>query len=73
VFSPFLTSALDGRRVVRFKPRPLYSRGKNPDSHSLGVSVGPKAGLTLWSREKSLVSAGNLTPALQPVTRPHTN
>jgi hypothetical protein len=50
-----------------------------PEGKKPKVPIGQKAelalepGLTLWSREKSLVPAGNRTPDVQPVARRYTD
>jgi hypothetical protein len=51
----FLDLGSKWRWVVRFTPRPLYPRGKNPGIHWIGGWVGPRAGLdaganngTMW-------------------------
>jgi hypothetical protein len=59
--------------VVSFTPRSLYSRGAVPSTHGTGGCMSPEPVWTLWRREKSLVPAGNRTPAVQPVTRHYTD
>jgi hypothetical protein len=54
-----------GRREVKFMPRQLYLRGKNP-WNSEPVR-------TLWSKEISLAPAGNHIPAVQPVAYHYTD
>jgi hypothetical protein len=51
--------------VVSFTPQPLYPRGKSP-LHPLNSWV-LEIVWTLWSREKSLASIWNRTPAVQPL------
>jgi hypothetical protein len=55
----FITAALD-EGVVSFTLRPLFPPGKEPPV-PIGQEVGwvPKPIWTLWTREKSLASAGN--------------
>jgi hypothetical protein len=66
----FLIGSMDGgewsaSRLGRFTP------GKNAHgSDWIGGWVGPRAGWTLWRREKSLVPEGNRTQAVQRVAIP---
>jgi hypothetical protein len=60
------------RWVVSFTPRPLYSR-RSPLyllDRSLG---GPKSRPQRCAEKKNLASAGNRTPAVQPVSRRYTD
>jgi hypothetical protein len=43
--SHFLALSTGSRWVVRFTPRPLYPRGKNPRTHWIGGMVDPRFGL----------------------------
>jgi hypothetical protein len=67
--TPFLTSELHGGQWSALRPS-RFTPGKKPL-----VSIGreaawaPKQVWTLWNREKSLTSAGNQTPAVQPCSR----
>jgi len=49
------------RWVVKFTPRPLYPRGKNPDNYSIGSCVGLSVGLVVLEKIK-MVSTSNRTP-----------
>jgi hypothetical protein len=42
---------------------------KEPGTHMLGGWVGPRAGLDVVGKRKSLACAGNRTPVVQPVAR----
>jgi len=57
--------------MVKFTPRPIYPRGKNPDTHSIGCCVGPNVGMVVLEKIK-IVSTGNRTPILPavPVAKP---
>jgi hypothetical protein len=43
--SVFLYFRISWRREVSFTPLPLYPRAKSPRTHSIGGSVGLRAGL----------------------------
>jgi hypothetical protein len=62
-----------GRWVVSFTPLSLYHRWKSsryPLDRRLG---GPRSRSGHWSREKTLASTGNRTPAVQPVAHRYTD
>lgn len=52
-----LNFAIRWRCVVNFKPRQLYPK-EGAGTHSAEGCVGPKAGLEVWRREKSLSPTG---------------
>jgi hypothetical protein len=52
---PFLTLALDGRRVVSFTPRPIYHWERAVVAPQTGGWVGPTAGLDAVEKEQSNV------------------
>jgi hypothetical protein len=60
--SPQLTSALDGGESLTSRPGCF-----TPDTHWITDWVGPNPVWTLWSIEKSLAAAANLTPDVQPL------
>jgi hypothetical protein len=64
---PFLTSALDGGEWSASRPGWCTPREKGAGTHWIGAGWAPEQVWTLWSREKSLVPAGNQTPAIQPI------
>jgi hypothetical protein len=68
----FLTSALDGGEWLASRPGRFSPGEIDPGAHWIGDWVGPRAGLKAVKR-KTLVSAGNLTPAVQPVVRHYTD
>jgi hypothetical protein len=58
------------RRVVSFTPRPLYPRGNRPRYPLYRRLGGPQSRSERHGEEKNLASAGNRTPAVQPVAIP---
>jgi hypothetical protein len=66
----FLTSELDGAEWSALPTIALPTEKRAPDTHWLGSWVGPKA---VIEGEKSLASARNQTPAVQPVIRRYTD
>jgi hypothetical protein len=65
-YSSILDHAIRWRWVMSFAPQPPYSQEDRTGQDRTGQEVGwtPEPMCTLWSRAKS---AGNLTPAVQPV------
>jgi hypothetical protein len=57
-------------RVVSFTPRPLYPRGKSPRYPSDRRLGGPQSRSGRYGEDKNFATAGNRTPAIQPVTIP---
>jgi hypothetical protein len=62
-----MTSALDGVEWSASCPGRFTRLERAPGVHWVGGWVTSKPVWTLWRREKPLVSAGNGTPAVQPV------
>jgi hypothetical protein len=59
--------------VVSFTPQSLYPRRNCPGTHWIGGYMGPRSGLTLWIRKKSLAPTGDRIPAVQPIARRYTD
>jgi hypothetical protein len=66
--STITNSTLDGGWVTSFTPRLLCTLGKRPSCPLDWVC--PRASLKAVKKRKSLASAGNQTPAVQPVAVP---
>jgi hypothetical protein len=69
----FLTSALDGGQWSASRPAALAPRREAPVPIGMEAGWAPDPVWTLWSREESLIPAGNQTPPVQPLARRHTD
>jgi hypothetical protein len=70
--STFLYFGSRWRWVVSFTPLPLYPQEEVPGIHSIGDSVGPRAGLDTVERRKSC-TVGNQTRIVQLLARRYTD
>jgi hypothetical protein len=70
---PFLNSVLDEGELSAARPGHFTPRERALGTHHVGGWVGLEPVWTLWSKGKSLVPAGNRTPAVKPVARRYIN
>jgi hypothetical protein len=69
----FLTSALDGGEWSASRPSPFTPGKRSPVTIESEAVWAPEQVWIKLRREKSLATARNRTPAVQPVARPYTN
>jgi hypothetical protein len=70
--STILDLGIRWRWIISFILWPLCPQGKRPQ-YPLNKLSGPQNQSRRYGEEKNLATAGNWNPAVQPLTRPHTD